>query len=54
MKLFATKVIGELVDSLESLTFQMIDFVESVNSVDEFTFQSKMKRDDPDSKPLSL
>lgn len=35
----------EIIDSFESLTFQLIDYVENVKSVDEFQFTSKLKRD---------
>lgn len=39
------RVLGEVINSFESLTFQLIDYVEGVRSIDEFTFASKLQRD---------
>ena len=47
-------ILNQVIDSFENLTFQTIDYVENLDSLDEFTFVSKLQRDDVESKPLVL
>jgi hypothetical protein len=48
------RILNEVIDSFENLTFQAIDYIENLESLDEFTFVSKLQRDNVDSKPLTL
>jgi len=48
------RILNEVIDSFENLTFQAIDYIENLESLDEFTFVSKLQRDNVDSKPLVL
>jgi hypothetical protein len=54
MKRYCTEVLLEIIDSFENLTFQMLDYVESLKSLDEFRFESRLRRDSVESKPLQL
>ena len=53
-KEFSVTLLGDILDSFQHLTFEMIDYVESIDSVDDFCMESKLFRSDPDSKPLIL
>jgi len=48
------RILNEVIDSFENLTFQAIDYIENLESLDDFTFVSKLRRDDADSKPIVL
>jgi len=43
-EVFAIDLINEILDSFEALTFEMIDFVENLDSIDSFVFESKFER----------
>jgi len=44
-------ILLEVIDSFESLTFEMIDFVENLNDLTEFDFSSQLHRDNPNASP---
>jgi hypothetical protein len=48
------RILNEVINSFENLTFQAIDYIENLESLDEFTFVSKLQRDDAKSKPIAL
>ena len=51
---FSKKILDDIFDSFQNLTFEMIDYVETIDSVDDFTMESKLFRSDPDTKPLVM
>ncbi|MCS5698048.1 DUF115 domain-containing protein [Cyanobium sp. FGCU-52] len=50
----STVILNEVIDSFESLTFAMVDYVDDLKSVDDFTFESRLQRDKLESQPLMI
>ena len=50
----STKILNEVIDSFEALTFEMMDFVDSLETVDDFKFKSRLSRNDEKSAPLTI